>query len=177
MMAKELNLTADQQAKLKTIHENERNEMESLKTQSLTADQLKTQRKDLHKKYQDQMQSVLTPTQRQQMEKLKAERKQNNGKQGHWQKNGKEFGKKGGDFQKDLNLTQAQKDQLSKMRADVKSQMQSIRNDQSLTQDQKKQKMHSLMKDQHEKFKSVLTKEQLDKMEAARKDRKERVTK
>jgi Spy/CpxP family protein refolding chaperone len=177
MMAKQLNLTVDQQAKLKTIHENERKEMEALKTQSLTADQLKTQRKDLHKKYQDQMESVLTPSQKQQMEKLKAERKQNGGKKGEWKKDGKEFGKRSGDFQKDLDLTQAQKDQLSKMRADTKSQMESIRKDQSLTQDQKKEKMHSLMKDQQEKFKSVLTKEQLDKFEAAKKDRKDRATK
>jgi len=44
---------------------------------------------------------------------------------------------------------------------DTRTQMQSIRNDQSLTQDQKKEKVHSIMKDQREKFKSVLTKEQL----------------
>jgi periplasmic protein CpxP/Spy len=80
-------------------------------------------------------------------------------------------------FQKDLNLTQAQKDQLSKMRTDVRSQMGSIRNDQSLTQDQKKEKIHSLMKDQQDKFKSVLTKEQVEKLESARKERKDRVTK
>ncbi|MGZ3851400.1 MAG: Spy/CpxP family protein refolding chaperone [Flavisolibacter sp.] len=169
MMAKQLNLTADQKAQFKTIHENQKKDMEALKAQSLTADQLKTQRQELHKKYQQQMQSVLTPAQRDQMAKFRAERKQNGTVRGQWKKNA--------GLQKELNLTQAQKDQLSKMRADVRTQMQSIRNDQSLTQDQKKEKMHSIMKDQREKFKSVLTKEQQEKLEAARKEHKDKVTK
>ena len=177
MMAKQLNLTVDQQNKLKSIRESQHKEMESLKTKSLTGDQFKTQRKDLHKKYQYQMQLVLTPAQKAQMEAFKVERKDNGGKKGQWEKGGKGMTKRGGDFQKELNLTQAQKDQLSKMRTDVKGQMQSIRNDQSLTQDQKKEKLHSLKKDQHQKFKSVLTKEQLDKLDLAKKDRKDRATK
>ena len=162
---------------LKTIHENERKEMEALKTKSLTAEQFKTQRKDLHNKYKAQMQSVLTPEQKNQMEKFKAERKDHRGKKGEWKKGGKGITKRSGDFQKELNLTQAQKDQLSKMRTDTKGQMESIRNDQSLTQDQKKEKIHYLKKDKQEKFKSVLTKEQLDKLETAKKERKDRVTK
>jgi len=85
--------------------------------------------------------------------------------------------KRRGDFQKELNLTQTQNDQLSKMRAEVKSQVQSIRNDQSLTQDQKKEKMHTLRKDEQQKFKSVLTKEQVDKLESMKKERKDRATK
>jgi len=177
MMAKQLNLTADQQAKLKTIHENERKEMEALKSKSLTADQFKTQRKDLHKKYHGQVQAVLTPAQKAQMETFRAERKQNGGKKGQWQKGGNDMTKRGGEFQKELNLTQTQKDQLSKMKSEVKSQVQSIRNDQSLTQDQKKEKMHSLKKEEQQKFKSVLTKEQLDKLEAMKKEHKDRATK
>ena len=176
MMVKQLNLTADQQAQLKTIHENQRKDMEALKAKSLTADQLKTERQELHKKYSTQMQTVLTPAQRDQMAKLRAERKQDGMANGKWKKGGQGFGKKGAQLQKELDLTQAQKDQLSKMRAETRSQVQSIRNDQSLTQDQKKEKVQSLMKDQREKFKTVLTKEQLEKLEAARKDHKDRVT-
>jgi len=140
MMAQQLNLTADQQAKLKTIHDAQRKEMEALKTKSLTADQSKEQRKALHKKYQDQVQSVLTPAQKDQMKKLQAQRKEKGGRKGQWKKDGKEITKKGGAIQKDLNLTQAQKDQLSKMRTDSKGQKESIRNDQSLTKAQKKRK-------------------------------------
>jgi Spy/CpxP family protein refolding chaperone len=178
MMAQQLNLTADQQAKLKSIHDAQRKEMEALKTKSLTADQSKEQRKALHKKYQEQMQSVLTPAQKDQMKKLQAERKEKGGRKGEWKKGGKKnITKRGGEFQKDLNLTQAQKDQLSKLRTDSRSQMESIRKDQSLTQDQKKEKIQSIMKDQQAKFKSVLTREQVEKMESARKQRQDRVTK
>lgn len=75
MMMKQLNLTSDQQLQLKAIRDNERKETQALKTKSLTADQLKTQRKGLHKKYHDQMQSVLTPAQKDQMKKMRAEKK------------------------------------------------------------------------------------------------------
>jgi len=143
MMTTQLNLTAAQQAQLKSIRGNEHKEMQSLKNNtSLTADQLKEQRKALHKKYHDQMQSVFTPAQKEQLQKMKTERKENVNRKGQWKKDGKGFAKKG-DFQKELNLTQAQKDQLTKMRTDLRGQMQSIRNDQSLTQDQKKEKIHS----------------------------------
>ncbi|HTM93547.1 MAG TPA: hypothetical protein VL095_14100 [Flavisolibacter sp.] len=178
MMAQQLNLTADQQAKMKSIHDAQRKEMEALKTKSLTPDQSKEQRRALHKKYQEQMQSVLTPAQRDQMKKIQAERKEKGGRKGEWKKGGKKnMTKRSGEFQKDLNLTQAQKDQLSKLRTDSRSQMQSIRKDQSLTQDQKKEKIQSLMKDQQAKFKSVLTKEQVEKLESDRKQRQDRITK
>jgi Spy/CpxP family protein refolding chaperone len=176
MMAKQLNLTADQKAQLKTIHDSQRKDMEALKAKSLTADQLKTQRQELHKKYRSQMQSILTPAQRDQIAKMRADRKQNGAKHGQRNKDGKGFAKRA-ELQKELNLTQAQQDQLSKMRAETKTQVQSIRNDQALTQDQKKEKMHSIKKDQREKFKSVLTKEQLAKLQAARKEHKDRDTK
>lgn len=177
MVMKQLNLTPDQQAQLKSIHENEHKEMQALKNNtSLTADQLKAQRKELHKKYHDQMQTVFTPAQKDQLKKLRADRKDKMAKKGEWKKGGDRFAKKG-EFQKQLNLTQAQQDQLKQMRTDLKSQMESIRNDQSLTQDQKKQKMHSLMQDQREKFKSVLTKEQIEKLQSLRKEHKAANTK
>src|SRR5215217_3531621 len=74
-MAKQLNLTADQQARLKAIREQEHSEMKALKTGSLTAEQLKAQREALHKKYRSQVESVFTAEQKQQLEKLKSERK------------------------------------------------------------------------------------------------------
>jgi Spy/CpxP family protein refolding chaperone len=174
MMAQRLNLTANQQAKLKSIHDAQRKEIEALKTKSLTAEQSKEQRKALHKKYQEQMRSVLTPAQKDQMKKLQAERKEKGGRKGNWKKGGNGFAKRSGELQKDLNLTQSQKDQLSKLRTDAKSQTQSIRNDQSLTQDQKKEKLQTIRKVQQEKFKTVLTKEQVEKLESAKKGRQAR---
>lgn len=177
MAMKQLNLTSDQQAQLKKIHESEHQDMQALKNNSsLSADQLKAQRQDLHKKYHEQMQSVFTPSQKEQLKKLRADRKENGNKRGQWKKDGKGFAGRA-DFQKELNLTDVQKTQLSQLRTDFKGQMQSIRNDQSLTQDQKKEKIHSLMKDQHEKMKTVLTKEQVEKLQSLRKEHKAKDTK
>lgn len=177
MMAKQLNLTADQKAQMKTIHENQRKEMEALKNnKSLSADQVQAQRKELHKKYRDQMQSLLTPEQRDQMKKWQAERKEKGNADGRHGQKGNGFAQRG-QMAKELNLTQAQKDQIARMRADGRTQMQSIRNDQSLTADQKKEKIHSLMKEQHDKFKTVLTKDQLDKLQSMKKEHRAKETK
>lgn len=88
---KELNLTADQQTKLQSIREMERKDMKALRN-----------------KYQDQRQSVFTPDQRKKLESLKAERKQHAKGMKHHGKH-KNF-KKRAEFQRQLNLTQDQKE-------------------------------------------------------------------
>jgi len=168
MGMKQLNLTADQQAKLKAIHEQERQEMKSLNTGSLTADQSKEQKQALHKKYRAQIESVLTPEQKAQMQKMHADPKGQKGKNG---KDGKDFSKRG-DFQKQLNLTQAQQDKMAELRKSSKSQFESIKNDKSLTDSQRKEKFQAIRKQQQEEMKSILTREQLEKMQSFRKDRK-----
>jgi len=183
MMAKQLNLTADQQAKLKSIRQQEHNEMKALKeNKSLTADQLKTQRTELHKKYRTQSETVFTPEQKQQLAKWKSEHKGKEGKgfkkdgQANHSKGDKGF-QRGEGFQKELNLTQDQKDKMAKLRANSKTSFESIRKDQSLTDDQKKAKMMELRKQQSEQMKSILTPEQLEKMNSFRKEHGARNTK
>lgn len=177
MMMKQLNLTSAQQAQLKSIHENERKEMQALQnnTSSVAADQLRAQRKALHKKYHDQVQNILTPAQKDQLKKLHEQRKERGNEKAQWRKDKAVTGR--GEWQKMLNLTPGQQDQLTTMRTDLKSQVQSIRNDQSLTQDQKREKIHTLMKDQQEKFKSVLTQDQIEKLQSLRKERQAKNTK
>ena len=85
--------------------------------------------------------------------------------------------KRGADFQKELNLTQDQKDKMAKIRTDFKSQFETLRNDNSLSKEDKKTKMHELMKAQQEQMKTVLTKEQLEKMQSLRKDHPAKNTK
>lgn len=170
-----LNLTADQKAKLKLIREEQKKEMQVLKgNKSVTQEQ----REALHKKYREQMESVLTADQKQQLAKMKEERKAS-AKKGDF-KNGS--GRKGdfkrsGDFEKELGLTQEQKDKMAKIRADYRSQFETVRNDNSLTKEQKKTKMHDLMKAQQEQMKTVLTKEQIEKMQSLKKDRSSKNTK
>jgi len=169
---KDLNLTADQKSRLKTIHAEQRKEMEGLKgNTALTADQMKAKRAELHRKYADQAQLVYTPEQKQQIEKMKAD----------WKAKGKDHARDGRSanhhFAEKLNLTQEQKDRLKQLRTDSKSQFEALRNDKSLTDEQKKARFKDLRKQQHEQMKTVLTKEQLEKMQSFHKDRGAKNTK
>lgn len=183
MMAKKLDLSADQQAKLKAIREAQHQDMKALKeNKSLTADQSKAQRQELQEKYRTQFESVLTTSQKEQLSKQKSEWKNKEGKKGSYkkdgmhQKDGKDFKRTRG-FGQDLNLSQDQKDKMQKMNADSKSRFESIRNDKSLTEEQKKEKMKEFKKQQHEQMKSILTPEQLEKLKVGKKSRSEKNTK
>jgi Spy/CpxP family protein refolding chaperone len=170
-----LNLTADQKAKLKSIREEQKKEMQALKdNKSVTQEQ----RQALHKKYREQMESVLTADQKQQLANMKEERKAS-AKKGDFKKGSGRKGdfKRSGDFEKELGLTQEQKDKMAEIRTDYKSQFEALRNDNSLTKEQKKNKMHDLMKAQQEQMKTVLTKEQIEKMRSHKKDRSSKNTK
>ena len=126
------------------------------------------------------MQAILTPAQKEQMEKMKDERKAS-GRKGDFKK-GQGVGRKGdfkrgADFQKELGLSQDQKDRMTRIRTDFKSRFEALRNDNSLSKEQKRTKMHELMKAQQEEMKTVLTKEQIEKMESFRKKRSGKNTK
>ncbi|MFL5771898.1 MAG: Spy/CpxP family protein refolding chaperone, partial [Flavisolibacter sp.] len=130
MMANELNLTEQQKASLKSIHESERNEMKSLKTTSLTEEQQKAKRQELHKKYSEQVQAIYTPEQKEQLNKMKAEWKANgkkgkgkNGNQKPEGRKGENGFKKGNDFSAQLNLTADQKAKMEQLRNNSKTEM------------------------------------------------------
>lgn len=75
-----------------------------------------------------------------------------------------------GNMMKDLNLTTQQKAQLKESQQAMKQQRDAIKNDATLTQDQKKAKMQDLRKTQQDKLNSILTPEQKAKMAADKKD-------
>ena len=66
---------------------------------------------------------------------------------------------------KELGLSKDQMAQLKTQRQANKAKMESIKSDQSLTDDQKKAQMKILKESNMESFKSVLTPEQLNKLE------------
>jgi Spy/CpxP family protein refolding chaperone len=182
MVMKDLNLTPDQKARLKTIHQEQRKEMEALKSNtSLTDAQKKEQRKALHDKYRSQFESVLTPAQKAEMEKKKADwkaegkHKEGKGKEGRAFKGGQRHDAAG--IAKDLNLSADQKQKMQSLRTDFKSKAEALRNDKSLTAEQKKAKMQELKEQQKEQMKSVLTKEQQEKVQSKFQERRNKTTK
>ena len=72
-MYKDLNLTKDQQEKVKAIQEKQRTEMEAIRNSSLSREEQRTKMMDMRKKYSDQIEALLTTEQK---EKLKAKQKE-----------------------------------------------------------------------------------------------------
>ena len=80
-MAKELGLTDDQKAQMKSIHMDARKQAEAIKADSsLSADQKKAKLKELHEQTMQKSEALLTPDQKQKFEQMRAEHK---GKRGH----------------------------------------------------------------------------------------------
>lgn len=67
-----------------------------------------------------------------------------------------------------LNLTSAQKEQFQQIGRDMRKQGMAIRQDSSLSNDQKKEKMQAVRKEAHQKMFSVLTPEQKEQLKQMR---------
>ena len=82
----------------------------------------------------------------------------------------KERGERGEKFAKELNLTPDQQAELKSIRENMKQQAQAIKNDSSLTADQKKAKFKELRKSSHEQMMAKLTPDQQAKFKEMRKE-------
>src|SRR5277367_4005778 len=71
-----------------------------------------------------------------------------------------------------LNLTDDQKAKVGKIHADMKSQMDAVKSDTTLTADQRQEKMKQIHKASHEQVLQVLTPDQRQQMKADEKERK-----
>ena len=170
--AQKLNISEAQQKQLQTIREARMEEMKALKAQNLTGEELKPKRKEIGKKYAGQTSAVFTPEQKEEMKKIRSERKgkfKNKDKKGRG--HGKNFARKGG-MAKELNFTDAQKEEMKKMREEGRSQFQAVKNDTRLSETEKKARMQEIRKAQAEKMKSILTPEQAEKMESFKNKRR-----
>ena len=77
---------------------------------------------------------------------------------------------RGARFAQELNLTPDQQEALKSIRQNEKQQFQAIKNDSSLTPDQKKAKTKDLRKSSHEQMMAKLTPEQQQKFKVMRKE-------
>lgn len=160
-MGKELNLSADQKEKLKTIHEAERNEIQELKADGKTeAD--KTARKQIHEKYKMQLESVLTEEQK---AKFKNSGKESKGDEVN--KNNRNG--KGREAAQELNLTGDQKTKVAALNAEFKTKMEAVRNNSSLSKEEKRTQTKTIAEEHRTNLKAILTPEQAAKMASLRK--------
>ena len=152
-LAKKLNFSDQQKQQLKDINTKYRQQLADLKkNEDITVREQKTRLAAIRKEHHEQMQALLTPDQKAQVEKMKAEHKE------LAKVNAKARAEK---MKIKLGLSDDQAKQLKDMHAGTAAKMKQIREDQSLSPDQKKEQIKSLVKEQHEQLKSVLTPDQL----------------
>lgn len=172
--ATELNLSAEQKAKLQSIREAQKKEMEALKQNGQVSPE---QRKAIHEKYKTQFDAVLTPAQREEMNKKKEEWKAK-GKEGKgFAKRGDagrrgDFGQQAAFFKQELNLTADQETKLKGIFQEFQSKSKDIRANNSLSQEQKRTQTQSLAKQYMEQGKAVLNADQLKKLNEMKGKRK-----
>lgn len=156
MDMQKLNLTEEQKAKFKSQRESFHKQMEVLqKNDNITVKEWRNKAETLRKEHKASTEGILTTEQKAQMEKMKIEAKEKHGA----------MAKKGGERMKtQLGLTDEQSAKMDSHRKEMGEKMKSIRENKSLSDEQKKEQMKSLMKTQKENMKSILTEDQLKKL-------------
>jgi hypothetical protein len=152
-----LNLSEEQKTKVKSLNEDYRKQLQDLKKKDdITVKDWKSQMKGLRDDHKAKMQGVLTSDQKAQIEKMKQEGKEKR------KANSEERIQK---MKTRLSLTD---DQVAKMKAgrtEMAEKMKSLREDKSLSDDQKKEQFKELRKKQKDSMKSILTEDQLKKLQ------------
>jgi Spy/CpxP family protein refolding chaperone len=153
--AKELNLTADQQAKVKQIMEQNHASMKAIRDdQSLTPEQRHQKMSALHESMKTQMDAILTPEQQQKMAQMHEGRGGMGGPGGH-------AGMMG--MAKELNLTADQQTKVKSIMESTHQQMRTIEQNQSLSKQDKQAQIKQLHESTKTQISALLTPDQQQK--------------
>jgi Spy/CpxP family protein refolding chaperone len=155
-IAEKLNFTDSQKEQFKAINEDFKSKMNDLKENNLSADELKEKRQTLVKERSEKVQALLTPEQKQQMQEFRKEGKNKREMVG---RNRMER------MKSTLNLSDEQIAKMKAQREEYKSKAEVIKNNESLTANQKTEQLKSLQEERKNSFKNNLTPEQLQKLE------------
>ena len=151
-----LNLSEEQKAKFKSLNEDFRTQMEELKKKDdITVKEWRSRMENLRKDHRDKISSLLTDDQKNQLKKSREAR----------QLRQSDRRKEGFDRMRTrLNLTDDQAAKLKQSHSDMAEKIQSIRKNQSLTDDQKKEQVKELKKKNQENLKTILSEDQLKRL-------------
>ena len=168
-----LQLTDAQQNELKNLNEQYRQQAESIRNNSnLSDEQKQSQRKELMKKRKADMDKILTPEQKKQLsENRKKGGKHFKGEKGDKHKSVKRSGKKGDSPMKDLDLTEAQSAKVKTINAQYRERMMELKKNNKADKTANKEAFATLRKQHREEIRQVLTAEQLQKLEARKKQK------
>lgn len=167
-MTEALQLSSDQQAKMKDILSDEWTKQQAIRSNtSLSQQDAHKQVMELRKSEHEKMKAVLTPEQLQKAQQMHKERGAKGGGRGM-------AAKRMGFMARELNLTDAQKAQLKPMFQQQQEKMQALKADTSLTPEQKRDKAQQIRADGRKQFLSVLTPEQQQKLRDMRAQHEQR---
>ncbi len=165
MEFQKLNLTDDQKVKFKSQNESFHQQMDELKkNDNITVKEWRNKAESLRKEYKAGISGILTGEQKAQIEKRKVEGKEK------FATMAKERGAK---MKAHLGLTDEQSAKMQTNRKEMGEKMKTIRENSSLSNEQKKEQMKEMMKKQKEYMKSTLTEEQLKKLKEMKEKRPE----
>lgn len=156
-----LNLTDAQKEQFKTQRESFRKQMEELKkNDNITVKEWKAKMETLRKDQKTKMQSILTTEQKAQMEKMRTEHKamQEVDAKSRMEK-----------MKIHLGLSDDQVAKMTKNRTEMGEKMKALRENDKMDAEKKKEQMKELMKKQKEQMKSILTEEQMKKLQEGKK--------
>jgi Spy/CpxP family protein refolding chaperone len=161
MMAKQLNFSEDQKKQAKAFNEDFRKKMQELnKNENITVKEMRDRKAALHKEQKAKMDGLLTPGQKNKLVLLKAQQKV---------KADERYAKHLDKMKTTLALTDAQVSQLKTQREGTRSKMKALRGNESLSREQKQEKMMALKTEAKEQRKKLFTPDQLKKMEEMKK--------
>lgn len=158
-----INLSDDQKTQLKAINEDYHKQLTALQSNnSISLGDYKTKLADLRKSHREQLNGIYTPEQK----KMLAERRQSMQKRMH------DMGARSLDKMKqNLNLSDDQVAKIKAQREELGSKMKAIRQNTDLLPEQKREQAKQLFAQQKEQLKSVLTADQLSKLDSLRQHR------
>jgi len=168
MMMKDLHLTTEQRAQMKTNRESLKSQMAELKkNDKITVKEYNERKAAIMKSQKAQTDKVLTQEQKNQLAQKRAAVK---GK--HGMHKGKKMGQPDMDRMKtQLNLSDAQVNQLKANREAQMSQSKAIRENNQLDEEAKKAQLKALKMQHKEQMKQLLTEEQQQKMQEQKKNK------
>ncbi len=162
MMAKQLNFSEAQKTQAKAINEDSRKKMQELnKNESITVKEQRDRKAAIQKERKTKMDGLLTAEQKAKQTQLKAD---------HKAKKEAGYAKRLDKMKTNLNLSDEQVTKLKVQRTATHAKAEKIKNNESLSREQKKEQMMALKseaKNQHDK---IFTPEQLKKREEMKKN-------
>ena len=161
MMAKELNFTDAQKTQAKAINEDARKKMQELnKNESITVKEMRDRKAAIKKERKTKMDGLLTAEQKTKQIQLRAE---------HKAKKEAQYARHLDKMKTNLNLTDEQVVKLKAQRAANHAKAEKIKNNESLSREQKKAQMMALKAEAKEQNGKIFTPEQLKKKEEMKK--------